>query len=73
MSEEHSTNEEAIYYAAIAKPQDEREAYLRQVCGRDAALLARVEVLLRAREVNDGFLVNRFRSVHPRQLCDLML
>ena len=56
MSTEHNTNEEAIYYQAIGKTPDTREAYLQAACGQDAALLARVRKLLKAREVRDGFL-----------------
>jgi serine/threonine protein kinase/Tol biopolymer transport system component/tetratricopeptide (TPR) repeat protein len=56
VSTEHKTNEEAIYYEALAKVPQEREAYLRAACGQDAGLLARVRVLLKAHEVRDNFL-----------------
>ena len=56
MSVEHKTSEEAIYYEAVAKSPNEREVYLQAACGRDAALLARVQTLLEAREVRDSFL-----------------
>jgi serine/threonine protein kinase/Tol biopolymer transport system component/tetratricopeptide (TPR) repeat protein len=49
-------NEEAIYYEAIGRPPDEREAFLLRACARDAALLTRVRTLLAAREVEDEFL-----------------
>ncbi|MBN1509905.1 MAG: protein kinase, partial [Sedimentisphaerales bacterium] len=56
MSTEHNTNEEAIYYEAIGKEPAERESYLQAACDQDAALLARVRKLLKAREVRDSFL-----------------
>jgi serine/threonine protein kinase/Tol biopolymer transport system component/tetratricopeptide (TPR) repeat protein len=56
VSTEHTTNEEAIYYEALDKTPDQREAYLRAACGKDAGLLARVRVLLKAHEVRDNFL-----------------
>jgi len=56
VSTEHNTNEEVIYYQAIGTGPDEREAYLQAACGRDAALLARIRKLLKAREVRDNFL-----------------
>ena len=56
MSTEHKTSEEAIYYEALGKTPDEREAYLQAACGHDAGLLARVRVLLKAHEVRDNFL-----------------
>jgi serine/threonine protein kinase/Tol biopolymer transport system component/tetratricopeptide (TPR) repeat protein len=56
VSTEHKTTEEAIYYEAVGKAPDEREAYLQTACGHNAALLARVKTLLEAREVRDSFL-----------------
>jgi len=56
VSTEHNKDEEAIYYEAIGKGPDEREAYLKVVCGPDAALLARIRKLLKAQEVRDNFL-----------------
>jgi len=55
MSSEH-TDEEAIYHEAAAKPPAERAAYLKVVCGEDGALIARMEALLKARDINDDFL-----------------
>ncbi|MCJ7777983.1 MAG: serine/threonine protein kinase, partial [Sedimentisphaerales bacterium] len=49
-------DEEAIYYEAISKPPDERKAYVQAACGDDAELLARVEALLKAHQVEDSFL-----------------
>lgn len=57
MSGEHAKKEETIYYAAleITSPT-ERSAYLKRVCGADKELLARVQDLLEASEVQDNFL-----------------
>jgi serine/threonine protein kinase/dienelactone hydrolase len=49
-------NEEAIYYAAIDRPQSERSAYIKAACGEDLELLDRVESLLRIRETEGNFL-----------------
>jgi serine/threonine protein kinase/tetratricopeptide (TPR) repeat protein len=56
MCARHKNDEEAIYYAAIKKPPAERSDYLKAACGEDADLLARVEALLKARDVEDNFL-----------------
>ncbi|MBN2269164.1 MAG: serine/threonine protein kinase [Sedimentisphaerales bacterium] len=50
-------DEEAIFYAALEKASDqEREAYIREACGKDAHLLKRVQTLLRAHEEDSDFL-----------------
>jgi serine/threonine protein kinase/Tol biopolymer transport system component len=56
VSTQDRISEEAIYYEAVDKPADQREAYLQAACGHDAGLLARVRVLLKAHEVQDTFL-----------------
>jgi serine/threonine protein kinase/tetratricopeptide (TPR) repeat protein len=56
MCAEQRKDEEAIYYAAISKRPQERKAYIEAACGDDDKLLARVEALLKAREVEDSFL-----------------
>src|SRR3954454_25295326 len=50
-------DEEAIYHAArrIADPEA-RDAYLRQVCGDDAALRGRIDALLHVCEEEASFL-----------------
>ena len=49
MSDEHIIDEEAIFSAAVAIDEaDQQLAYLRQACGGDAALLARMEALLKS-------------------------
>jgi len=49
-------NEETIYHETISKPPEKRKAYLKAACGGDTELLARIEALLKAREVKDSFL-----------------
>ncbi len=56
MCAERPKNEELIYYEAISKPPQERDSYIKAACGEDRRLLARVEALLRVREVKDDFL-----------------
>ena len=56
MCAEPTKNEETIYHEAVSKPPKERKAYLEAACGDDTELLARIEALLKAREVEDSFL-----------------
>jgi serine/threonine protein kinase/Tol biopolymer transport system component len=56
MCAEPTKNEETIYHEAVSKPPKERKAYIKAVCGDDTELLARIEALLKAREVEDSFL-----------------
>jgi serine/threonine protein kinase len=49
-------NEETIYHEAVSKPPKERKAYIEEACGDDTELLARIEALLKAREMEDSFL-----------------
>jgi serine/threonine protein kinase len=56
MCAEPIKNEETIYDEAISKPPKERKAYIEEACGNDTELLARIETLLKAREVKDSFL-----------------
>ena len=56
MCAEDNKNEEQIYYEALSKPPSQRQAYIKQACGEDTELLARVEALLKAHEVDDSFL-----------------
>jgi len=49
-------NEESIFHTALAKPAAERAAYLQAACGGDPELLAQIESLLAANEVQDNFL-----------------
>jgi len=59
MCAEDNKNEEQIYYEAISKPPGERQAYLKEVCGDDAELSARVEALLKAHDEAGDFLQPR--------------
>jgi len=56
MCAEDNKNEEQIYYQAISKPPDERQAYIKEACGDDADLLGRIETLLKARDQAGSFL-----------------
>lgn len=56
MCAEPTKNEETIYHEAISKSPKERKAYIEAACGDDTELLARIEALLKARDVKDSFL-----------------
>jgi serine/threonine protein kinase/tetratricopeptide (TPR) repeat protein len=57
MSDEHVIDEEAIFSAAVAIDEANQQlAYLRQACGGDAALLARMEALLRIHASKNSFI-----------------
>jgi tetratricopeptide (TPR) repeat protein len=45
-----------MYYEAVGKTAEEREVYLQAICGHDDALLMRIRMLLRAHDIQDGFL-----------------
>src|SRR5262245_4654931 len=64
-------NEETLFHLALRKPLAERAAFLEQACTGDAALRARVEVLLRAHENPGSFLgapaVEATRKVVPQE------
>ena len=51
-----SNKEEEIFDAASKLPASERSVYLQSACAGDAALLARVEALLKAHEAAGGFM-----------------
>ncbi len=54
---------ESIFAAAVARPAEERLAYLDQACGGDVALRQRVEALLKAHEeaAQQSFLTNPYQ------------
>ncbi|MHC4354891.1 MAG: hypothetical protein ACYTE3_12705 [Planctomycetota bacterium] len=55
--DEGRTDERAVFVAALEmEPAAERAAYLRETCRGGAALLTRVEALLKAHEEIGGFL-----------------
>ncbi|MHC4745253.1 MAG: protein kinase domain-containing protein, partial [Planctomycetota bacterium] len=56
MAESRRKTEEAIFYMALEKSPEERQACLKDACGGDTNLLGRVEALLKAREIEDDFL-----------------
>ena len=56
MISEPRRDEESLYHAAVAKPADERAAFLREVCQSDSRLFARVMTLLQSREEVGDFL-----------------
>jgi serine/threonine protein kinase len=56
MCAECNKNEEQIYYDALSKPPSQRQAYIKEVCGDDTELLARIEALLKAHEEAGSFL-----------------
>ncbi len=58
MCAKRKKDEEKIYYDAVAMPPAERMAFIKGACGNDTDLLARVEALLKAREVDDDFLID---------------
>ena len=53
---------EALFNRAIEFRPDERTAFLAGACGHDTALIARVQALLQAHEVDAEILGNRPRS-----------
>ena len=60
---DNGNRERAIFEAALDIASAEgRLAYLKGACGEDAALLARVQALLRAHEAPEGFLPERPRD-----------
>jgi len=46
-----------LFAAALDLPRAERDAFLLEACGPDAELRAELAELLRAAEVQDGFLL----------------
>ncbi len=60
---DNGNRERAIFEAALdIASADGRLGYLQGACGEDAALLARVQALLRAHEAPEGFLPERPRD-----------
>jgi eukaryotic-like serine/threonine-protein kinase len=65
--------EEEIFEACLARPTEERAAYLDQACAGDAALRQRLEELLRSHGLADSFLEGPPASAGPRQTIKLDL
>jgi hypothetical protein len=51
------SREEALFAGALAQPPAQRGAFLGEACGADAALLARIAVLLAAHEGPESLMV----------------
>jgi serine/threonine protein kinase len=49
-------DEEEIFHAAIAQPEDQRHAYLRKACADDSELLAHIQAMLQSYDARDNFL-----------------
>jgi len=58
MAEKPPKKEEKIFYEALEKSPEQREAFLKETCGKDQQLYNRVEALLKAHDVDDSFLEN---------------
>jgi serine/threonine protein kinase len=56
MSTNLERKEEKIFYQALEKPADERDAFVKDACGPDVQLYRRVESLLKANDIKDDFL-----------------
>ncbi len=56
MAEQLQKKEENIFYQALDKPADQREAFLQEACGDRKELYRRIKALLKANDVKDGFL-----------------
>lgn len=56
MAKKLQRKEEKIFYQALEKSPDQREAFLKEACGDDQELYSRVEALLKANDLEDGFL-----------------
>ena len=63
--------EEEIFAACLARPIEERAAYLDRVCAGDAALRQRVEELLRSNGLAESFLESPPVSVGAGQTIKL--
>ncbi|MGA2245823.1 MAG: tetratricopeptide repeat protein [Verrucomicrobiota bacterium] len=59
-------SEESVFNGALLLPAAQREDYLKAVCGKDEALLARVHVLLEAGEQTEGAMAEP-ASLPPRK------
>ncbi len=49
-------DEEDIFHAAIAQPEEQRRAFLTEACAHDSRLLAHIEAMLRSYDAQDDFL-----------------
>ena len=66
MSETKQNREQLLFEAVVQKTDPaERTAFLAAVCGEDAALRARLEVLVAAHEQSDPLLATPAQAVRP--------
>src|SRR5437868_15208576 len=56
IADQHNREKELFEQALDITPAEERLRFLTIACGKDAALLARVQALLRADEIGESFL-----------------
>jgi serine/threonine-protein kinase len=56
MAKKPPKKEEKIFYQALEKSPEQQEAFLKKACGNDQELYNRVEALLKAYDLQDGFL-----------------
>ena len=63
--------EEALFALALEKPVEERAAFLKLICGEDAALRARLDALLAAHEQPDPLLATKDEPARPTIKLDL--
>jgi len=63
---EQTNREKEIFWNALNRaPGEERQRYVEVACGNDAVLLARIQALLRANDVGEGFLPKQPRGGPP--------
>ena len=65
MSEQTNREKEIFWNALNRAPGEERQRYVEVACGNDAVLLARIQALLRANDVGEGFLPKQPRGGPP--------
>lgn len=56
MAQKPPKKEEKIFYEALEKSPEQREAFLKEACGKDQQLYDRVKALIKAHDIQDGFL-----------------
>ena len=56
MAKKPPKKEEKIFYQALEKSPQQQKAFLKKACGNDQELYNRVEALLKAHDLQDGFL-----------------
>ncbi|HEX5883426.1 MAG TPA: hypothetical protein VFY67_02665, partial [Pyrinomonadaceae bacterium] len=59
-----------LFHAALARPKDERAAFLDDACGADASLRAKVEALIAAHERTGDFLDSPVYGLETHSLSE---